>query len=171
MKIELNKKLLLTGSALLVVAAGLLPGTALAAEPIRLCPQGDSQCRTDIGEFCTKTTPPICQCRFGVLEIGLPFLEEFSQGVSVCSYIGHFGKDKAFSNFTQLIVTVLIALTIMSAMVVTAVAGYVYMTAGGNGDRVRLAKTLIGAALLGVFLALAAWALLDFISPSLTKGN
>jgi len=64
-------------------------------------------------------------------------------------------------------VVAIIALVVMAAMVTVVVGGYIYMTAMGNADRVRQAKIWIGAALLGIFLALAAYTILNFINPSL----
>lgn len=64
-------------------------------------------------------------------------------------------------------VVIITAITVMAALVSIVIGGYIYMTAGGSADRVRLAKSFIGSALFGMALALMAWLILKSINPSL----
>ena len=61
------------------------------------------------------------------------------------------------------------ARAIMAAVVSIVIGGYIYMTAGGDADRVRTAKVWIGSAILGIILALLAWLILASIATNLVK--
>lgn len=63
---------------------------------------------------------------------------------------------------------IITGLIIAAAVIIVVVAGYMYMTAGGDGSKVETAKTMIKAALLGIILALGAILILRTISPQFT---
>lgn len=101
--------------------------------------------------FASAQTKP---CAFGNLEVIRP-------GESVCQ-----GGLVSTINW---IITRVTAAVVALGMIVFVFAGYVYMTAGGNAQRIGLAKTLIGAALLGIVLALVAQLILNTISPQFAE--
>jgi len=89
---------------------------------------------------------------------------------SICGLIGAFPNNKTIGPLgavIQLIINIVSALIIMAAVVSIVVGGYIYMTAGGSADRVRLAKVWIGTALLGIVIALSAYMILFAISTNL----
>lgn len=72
------------------------------------------------------------------------------------------------SRFVDTINTVIwwvLVVAVALGLITFVVGGYVYMTAGGNAQRVGTAKTVMGAALLGIALAIAAQLILNTISP------
>ncbi|HLD25814.1 MAG TPA: hypothetical protein VJC05_02125 [Candidatus Andersenbacteria bacterium] len=68
----------------------------------------------------------------------------------------------------QILIVTVGALTVMAALVSIVVGGYIYMTAGGSADRVRLAKVWIASALGGMMLALLAWLIIASVNPAAT---
>lgn len=115
---------------------------------------------------CNKETR-MCECAWGALEVGLLTIEK---DVSICALIaGQGGGAGALRWFIQQAVTAVMALTIMAAVVSIVIGGYIYMTAGGDADRVRTAKVWIGSAILGIILALLAWLILRSIATNLVE--
>jgi hypothetical protein len=70
----------------------------------------------------------------------------------------------------NMVVMALAALVIMVAFVSIVIGGYIYMTAGGSADRIKVAKTWIVSAVLGIVLALSSWIILNAINPYLLGG-
>lgn len=103
---------------------------------------------------------PIAQtaeAQFGDFSIPLPGLEKnidklVAGGTPVITY-------------AQTVINLVIGLIVAIALISIVVAGYMYMTAGGSGDRVTAAKTIIGSAIVGLVLALTAFLLLNTIAP------
>jgi hypothetical protein len=58
-----------------------------------------------------------------------------------------------------------LAAIVAVALMVITVAGYFYMTAGGNGKQVETAKEMVKAALTGLAVALLAYILLAMVGP------
>ncbi len=58
---------------------------------------------------------------------------------------------------------------IIIGVIMIVVGGFTYMTAGGDSGKLGQAKTFIGAALLGIILALASYLILNTISPQFTS--
>ena len=71
--------------------------------------------------------------------------------------------------FIGVIINLLLALVVGAGLIVFVIAGYRYMTAGGDGHKVSSAKSLMGAALLGIVLAIAAQMILNIISPQFAE--
>src|SRR3989344_4706015 len=93
-----------------------------------------------------------CECAWGETEVGL---FNIKKDVSICALIaGQGGGVGALLWFMQQAITAVMALTIMAAVVSIVIGGYIYMTAGGDADRVRTAKVWIGSAILGIILYL-----------------
>lgn len=130
---------------------------------------------------CVKDSPTStgqCACRWGSLETKWGLLESsFPKGVTdaegnidLCKLVGTMGGGTAALVLVlQVIINLVIALTIMAAVVSIVIGGYIYMTAGGSGERVRLAKIWIGSAILGIILALLAWLILRSIATNLVE--
>lgn len=168
------------GMLLALVVIGLLPfetkAQVLAPDYVfrdgnwvstsRLCPPKNEKdlCLAEIGEFCNAG---FCSCRWGATEI---VKGANNEPQVICSLLakGGGGGGGALGWIIGQIVIWLTALTVMAAMVGMVIGGYYYMTAGGNADNIRQAKVWMGAAILAIFLALAAYAILNFISPALT---
>lgn len=65
--------------------------------------------------------------------------------------------------YMNIVIIMVIAGIVAIALIMIVVAGYMYVTAGGNAQRVTTAKSLIGAALLGIVLVLGAFLILNTI--------
>jgi type IV secretory pathway VirB2 component (pilin) len=55
------------------------------------------------------------------------------------------------------------------AVIMILYAGFQWMTAGGNEDKVSSAKKIISAAIIGLIIILLAWAIVNFVLK--TAGN
>lgn len=114
---------------------------------------------------------------FLALILGIGFFQNsFAQGNKVCDFgtleVIRKGESVCQGGLVPTInwiIGIVTAAVIAIGMIVFVVAGYVYMTAGGNAQRIGLAKTLIGAALTGIVLALVAQLLLNTISPQFAR--
>lgn len=100
--------------------------------------------------------PGKCVCPWGKFEQPLPGFPP-----DVCAFVASETPLLTFANKIALFVTgTVIALGLVSI----AIGGYIYMTAGGSGERVGYAKTIIISALIGIVLALSAFAILNLVS-------
>lgn len=109
-------------------------------------------------------------CAFGKLEIPLPNNEKFKDK-TICQIVKEFGtsdnKDGALGAYVAIIANYLVGLTVAVAIIAVVAGGYFYMTAGGDGSKVELAKKTISAALIGVVLALTTYLILNTINPNI----
>lgn len=96
-------------------------------------------------------------CTFGEFEAGLPGFED-----ACIDNIVQGGTP--FLSLIGFLAPWLVVLVVGTALIVIVAAGYKYMIAGGDGGKVEDAKKMIGAALLGIFLALGSYMLLNTIS-------
>jgi hypothetical protein len=55
------------------------------------------------------------------------------------------------------------------AVIMILYGGFVWMTAGGNEDKVATAKKVISAAVVGLIVVLIAWAIVTFVVSQTTK--
>ena len=97
---------------------------------------------------------------FGILRCGTGPGGE-SQGCSIDTW----AKGAGLVGFIDLAIKLVTAVVVAVGLITFVVAGYVYMTAGGSAQRIGTAKTLMGAALLGIILAITAQLILNTISP------
>ncbi|TAN57601.1 hypothetical protein EPN15_03690 [Patescibacteria group bacterium] len=63
----------------------------------------------------------------------------------------------------------IVGLAAIAAVIVLMAGGYTWLFAGGNSSKVGEAKSLIGSAVLGLFLALGSYMILYLINPELTN--
>ncbi len=98
----------------------------------------------------------------GELEVLQGLFKGSSGNVSNCA--GQVSLVTVFALLAQVITGLIIGV----GLIVVVAAGYIYMTAGGDGSKVEMAKTMIRAALLGIILALSAVMILRTISPQFT---
>lgn len=100
---------------------------------------------------------------FGDFEVGLPGITN----KSIDSFIKQPEPILAFINNA---VNVVIAVLVIIGVISIVIGGYMYMTAGGDGGRVKLAKETIAAALVGIFLSLISVVILNTINTYLGTG-
>jgi len=95
------------------------------------------------------------------LETGIPGSSEFERGEDVTFSGDTLGKYiRAIYNYSLGIVGILAAVVLM-------IGGVIWLTAGGNVNRVETAKQWIGGALIGLVLMLTSYMLLYQINPEL----
>ena len=73
------------------------------------------------------------------------------------------------TSYISVVIVFLTVLIVAVGVIAIVVGGYLYMTAGGSGDRVQLAKSIVAAAIIGIVLALTAFVLLSTISPEFSQ--
>jgi hypothetical protein len=95
------------------------------------------------------------QARWGDFESGL-------FGGSIDDFIG---RPNPLTQFMGRIINIVTGLVIVIGVISIVIGGYLYITAGGSADRTKQAKVWIGSALLAIVLALAAWVILNTLSP------
>lgn len=99
---------------------------------------------------------------FGIFEYPLP---------GITGTIDRFVKNpNPIIRYMNIVITMVIAGIVAIGLISIVVAGYMYVTAGGNAQRVTAAKSLIGAALLGIILALGAFLILNTIGTQFASG-
>lgn len=98
-------------------------------------------------------------CQWGNFEMPLPGMTG-----TICDFVNSAGGNAVIA-FVDLIVGYITMAIVAAAVIAIVIAGYIYMTAGGNASRVGTAKSIITAALIGIVLALAAFLILDTIHP------
>ncbi len=116
--------------------------------------------------FAESPAPCPSDSTFGCFEVGLPGSSELTAGKSIDSFVG--GKDtKPILKFIGVAVNVVIAALVIIGVISVVIGGYMYMTAGGNGDQVKSAKSWIQSALVGIFLSLISVVVLNTINKYL----
>ena len=64
------------------------------------------------------------------------------------------------------IITFVLGLLGLIAVVMILYGGFIWLTAGGNEDKVGSAKKIISAAIVGLIIVLLAWAIVNFVIKS-----
>lgn len=98
------------------------------------------------------------QPTFGEFEV--PLSSDLPSSIDVLAQ-----DSNAIVRYMSAAFNVATALIVGVALILIVVAGYLYVTAGGNAQRVSFAKSLVGTSLLGIILALTAYIILDLFSP------
>lgn len=65
------------------------------------------------------------------------------------------------------LIAVLLSVLGIIFVVLVVYAGYLYLTASGDDDKVKKAKKLMGQAIIGLVIIIAAYAIADFVIGSL----
>lgn len=112
--------------------------------------------------FADEPTPDPCPNAgtYGCFEVGLP-------GITDKSIDNFIKDDKPIIKFINLAVRVVIAILVIIGVISIVIGGYMYMTAGGDGGRVKMAKEMIVAALVGILLSLISVVILNTINKYL----
>lgn len=100
---------------------------------------------------------------FGDFEVGLP-------GITDKSIDNFIKQPEPILAFINNAVNVVIAVLVIIGVISIVIGGYMYMTAGGDGGKVKLAKETIAAALVGIFLSLISVVILNTINTYLGTG-
>ncbi len=104
--------------------------------------------------------PVQAACDFGKFEVGIPGI---NAGQDICTFVAK-GNTPLLS-YLGIIINAATGFIIVIGLMSIVVAGYFYITAGGDSGRISTAKTWFVSALLGIFLALVAYTVLYTISP------
>lgn len=80
-----------------------------------------------------------------------------------------YGSTKAIGEYVKAIYTYAIGIVGILAAVVLMFGGVLWITAGGNNERISSAKSWIAASLSGLVLALCSYMILYTINPQLVK--
>jgi hypothetical protein len=116
------------------------------------------------GHFARAEDTPSDARPFGNFEVGLP-------GLPAGSSIDRFaGKDEPILEFINLVVNTVIAVLVIIGLISIVIGGYIYMTAAGDGSRVKLAKEMILAAIFGIVLSLVSVIILNTINRYIGSG-
>ena len=98
---------------------------------------------------------------FGSFEVGLPGIPE---GQTIDDFVADSKPILKFINFA---VNAVIAVLVIIGLITIVIGGYIYMTAAGDGSKVKVAKEMIIAALAGIFLSLVSVIILNTINSYL----
>ncbi len=80
------------------------------------------------------------------------------------------GKQDFVTTITSLI-NVLLGLLGVVAVVIILIAGFKWMTAGGNDDKVSEARKMLFAGIIGLAIILSAWAIARFVLVQLGQAT
>ena len=83
--------------------------------------------------------------------------------------LSNTGLESRFEVSVGVVVKGILSLVGTIFLVLTIYAGILWMTAQGNEDRVAKAKNIIQAAVIGLFVVMAAYAITSFITGSVTN--
>lgn len=98
--------------------------------------------------------------------------------VGFCSPIGgavtqvDFGGRHEFADwgdFTKYIYNFIIGVAVVLAVVMLVIAGFEWATSGGSSERIGAAQKRIAGALMGLFLAIMSYSILNMINPYLVN--
>lgn len=101
---------------------------------------------------------------FGCLETDIP-------GIDITNIDTYVRSGNPIVNLVSTLAIIITGIVAALGLIMVVVGGYVYMTAGGDASRVAMAKSLIMYALLGIVLAVAAFSILNVISPQFTDSD
>lgn len=115
---------------------------------------------------------------FGVLAIlAMPTVSLAQQNAtSIDLGLGDIGTTIGLSSSSPLTTVALLINSIMVILGIVAVgivllAGFKWMTAGGNDEKVTEAKKLMGAGVIGLVIILSAWGITTFILEKIVSAS
>ncbi len=90
-----------------------------------------------------------------------------SAAVTIENVGGSLGLGSADLKQTVLnIVTFVLGLLGLIAVIMILYGGFIWLTAGGNEDKIGSAKKVISAAVIGLIVILLSWAIVNFVVKS-----
>lgn len=90
-------------------------------------------------------------------------------GLEVGAYTGLGTRDLRLS--TILLLRVAMGFLGIAATVIVLIAGYTWMTAGGNDDKISQAKKLMTAGVIGLAIIFAAYSISSFVVTQMLKST
>lgn len=133
---------------ILIIIFGFIPSLLLAQD--------------NLGASLPKVSNPIAN---PVLSVRIPMLNSFRE--ATCD-----GKECIvpwIADYIEAIYQYGLAIIGILAVIVSMIAGVMWLTAGGKEEKIREAKNMISGSLLGVIIAISSYAILYIINPTLTK--
>ncbi len=115
----------------------------------------------DIGDSTLKVSNPFDSPNLAVRIPGLNF------GKTVCTATEC--STPWLADYTSALYKYGIGVIGILAVVTMMIGGIVWLTAGGNSERVSEARTWIGGSIIGIFIALTSYLILNFVNPALTE--
>lgn len=101
-----------------------------------------------------------------VLVLIFPFLT-FAQGLVPCVGVDYCTVCDLFLLISNVMNFILFYLLIPLAVLGLIIGGIFILTAGGSEDRLKRGKSILWSVILGIFLAFAAWLIVDTILQSI----
>ncbi|MFA5070291.1 MAG: hypothetical protein WC528_03335 [Patescibacteria group bacterium] len=99
-----------------------------------------------------------------VLAFALPFVAMAQTPLSIENIGGTLGLGTADLKASVInILQWILGLLGLIAVVILVIAGFMWMTAAGNEDKIDKAKKMISGAVIGIIIILLAWAIIIFV--------
>ncbi len=95
--------------------------------------------------------------------------QDFSTPYNLSVDILGTNKISNLGQYVNLLYKLVMGLAIFFAIIMTTIAGFKWLTAGGNTGKIGEAKKMIGNALIGLILAAGAYTILQTINPQLVQ--
>ncbi len=146
------------------------PIFVLAANPVGnpLCWIEDA-CKKTGGEFCNDDKKCLGQEGQCSGEWGFCYPKPGSITTELQVPIGGLTKISSASDYVRTIYQVSLGIAVTAAIVVIMLAGFRWMTSGGNSSAIGQAKTMILSAIIGLLLLLGASLLFQTINPDIVR--
>lgn len=80
------------------------------------------------------------------------------------------GKPQSLQTLVRTVLTWLLGFAIVVAVIVIIVAGYMYITAAGDENKIKKATTTLTWAIIGLIVAFVALLLVRFVMTTFLKG-
>jgi cbb3-type cytochrome oxidase subunit 3 len=76
--------------------------------------------------------------------------------------------DASIAEVTGSVVKAILSVLGLVALIIFIIAGFQWMTSGGNKEKIQGAQKLMGAAVIGLIIIIIAWAAAHFVVNALT---
>ncbi len=103
----------------------------------------------------------------GVISVGVLALPLAASALTIENVGGTLTLGSADLKQTVLnIITFVLGLLGLIAVIMILYGGFIWLTAGGNEDKVSSAKRIISSAIVGLVVILISWAIVNFVVKS-----